>query len=137
MRVKNYLSGASPPAMELFLILTALTLALCLGGCTSTLTRDALQRRATRHSLTLYPDATFYCGSQQGFDCFYLEPEAPTTFRRSHRYRVPERENTVSDRFPFTKDRSRWRILVGVDRRAKEPPPRPPGAAPHPPTGAP
>ncbi len=94
-----------------------LLLALFQPGCTSTVTREKLMRKATRHSLTPYPDTTYYCGSHRAFDYFYIQPAGPTTFRRAWWLRVPERENVVSDRFEYTTDRSRWRVLVGLDRK--------------------
>lgn len=77
-------------------------------------------RKATRHSLTLLPDTTYYCGSKRSFDYFYIQPAGPTTFRRAHWFRVPARQNAVTDRFGYTTQRSRWKILVGLDRRAQE-----------------
>ena len=97
-----------------------LLIALCHAGCTSTVTREALLRKATRYSLTAQPDITYYCGSQRAFDFFYIQPTGATTFRRARWLRVPEGEKAVSDRFEFTTQRSRWRILVGADRREQE-----------------
>ena len=77
-------------------------------------------RDATRHSLTLWPDTTYYCGSKHSFDYFYIQPAGPTTFRRAHRFRVPARQNAVTDRFGYTTQRSRWRIMVGLDRSTQE-----------------
>ena len=94
-------------------------------GCLSTVTRETLMRKATRHSLTPYPDTTYYCGSQHAFDYFYIEPQGPTTFRRTLWLRVRERENTVRDRFEYTTDRNRWRVVVGLDRGEKESQPAP------------
>jgi hypothetical protein len=92
-------------------------------GCTSTVTRATLMHKATRHSLTLWPDTTYYCGSRRAFDYFYIQPAGPTTFRRAHWLRVRKSENVVSDRFEYTTQRSQWRVFVGLDRKAKESPP--------------
>jgi hypothetical protein len=100
---------------------TILLIAFLCAGCTSTVTRETLMRKAARYSLTLSPDITYYCGSQRAFDYFYLQPTGPTTFREAHWLRVRESEDTVSDRFEYTTDRSHWRILVGLDRKEREP----------------
>jgi len=89
-----------------------LLIALFQSGCASTVTRETLMRRATRHSLTLYPDTTYYCGSRRGFDYFFIQPAGPTTFRRAHCLRVRESVDPMSDRFEFTRQRNRWRVLV-------------------------
>lgn len=111
---------------------TAIVLLIVLvhSGCTSTVTREALMHKATRNSLTPQPDITYYCGSEGGFDIFYLQPVGATTFRRAQRLRVPESENAVSDRFGYTTEQSRWRVLVGADRRAPELGPKPPPPTP-------
>jgi hypothetical protein len=121
-------------AMKLTAAALILLIALLPAGCTSTVTRQALMRKATHYSLTPQPDITYYCGSQGSFDFFYIQPVGATTFRRAHRLRVSESENAVSDRFGYTTDRGRWRVLVGADRREQDfrpnrPPLSTPGAA--------
>ena len=54
-----------------------LLIVFCHVGCTSIVTRETLMRRATRHSLTLWPDTTYYCGSRRAFDYFYIQPAGP------------------------------------------------------------
>ena len=105
--------------MKLAVATISLFVAVALCGCSSTVTRETLMRKATRHSLTLMPDTTYYCGSARGFDFFYIEPTGPTTFRRAHLLRTREAENTVTNRFEYTTERSRWRVLVGLDRNTK------------------
>jgi hypothetical protein len=104
-------------------VLSVLLIALAPSGCTSTVTREALLRKATRNSLTLSPDTTYYCGSRGGYDYFYIQPSGPTTFRISRRLRVPERQNTVSNRFDYTTEQSRWRVVVGLDPTRRDPEP--------------
>jgi len=109
-----------------------LLIALFPSGCTSTANRETLMRKATHYSLTAQPDITYYCGSQHAFDYFYIQPTGATTFRRARSLRVPESERVVGDRFEYTTERSRWRVLVGADRREPEsrpnkPPPPTPG----------
>jgi hypothetical protein len=113
-----------------------LLIALFQSGCASTVTRETLMRRATRHSLTLYPDTTYYCGSRRGFDYFFIQPAGPTTFRRAHCLRVRESVDPMSDRFEFTRQRNRWRVLVGLDLKPQKPQPNQP-ADPTPAAGTP
>ena len=108
-----------PDPMKPTIAALLLSIALLQAGCLTTVTRATLMQKATRHSLTPLPDTTFYCGSQRAFDYFYIQPAGPSTLRRPLWLRVPERENTVSDRFEYTTQRSRWRVLVGLDRRAQ------------------
>ena len=98
-----------------------LLIVLFSAGCTTTVTRETLMTRATRHSLTLWPDTTYYCGSRRAFDYFYIQPAGPTTFRRAHWLRVRKSENVVSDRFDYTTERDQWRVFVGLDRKEREP----------------
>jgi hypothetical protein len=104
------------PAVAALLLL----IALVPSGCTSTANRETLMRKATHYSLTPQPDITYYCGSKHAFDYFYIQPTGATTFRRARWLRVPESENVVGDRFEYTKERSRWKVLVGADRREPE-----------------
>ena len=106
-----------------------LLIVFCHVGCTSIVTRETLMRRATRHSLTIWPDTTFYCGSKRGCDYFFIQPAGPTTFRRAHWLRVHESEDTVGDRFEYTTQRGQWRVFVGLDRKAKESPPDQPAGS--------
>jgi hypothetical protein len=107
-------------AMKPVVAATILLIALVHSGCTSTVTRETLLRKATRNSLGPLPDITYYCGSQRAFDYFYIQPVGATTFRRARWLRVPQSENVVSDRFGYTTQQSRWRVLVGADRREQE-----------------
>jgi hypothetical protein len=117
--------------MKQAVAITTLLVALFYSGCTSTVTRETLMRKATHYSLTPVPDIAYYCGSQGAFDLFYIQPAGATTFRIARWLRVPESENAVSDRFGYTKEQSRWRVLVGADRRPQgNGPPKPLPATP-------
>lgn len=113
------------PSDDMKIIVAAIILLVSIfsSGCTTTVTSETLMRRATRHSLTLWPDTTYYCGSRRAFDYFYIQPAGPTTFRRAHWLRVRKSENVVSDRFDYTTERGRWRVFVGLNRKEREPAP--------------
>jgi len=87
-----------------------------------TVTRETLMRKATRHSLSLKPDTTYYCGSKLAYDYFYVEAAGPTTLRRSRWYRVAESAGVVTKRFDYTTARERWTVFVGVNREEREDP---------------
>lgn len=106
---------------QIVAVIAFLLIALVPSGCTSTVSRETLMRKATRNSLTLSPDTTYYCGSRSGFDYFYIQPSGPTTFRLARWLRVPERQNAVSKRFDYTTEQSRWRVVVGLDPTRKDP----------------
>jgi hypothetical protein len=115
----------SSPSDDMKLTVAAIILLVSIfsSGCTTTVTSETLMRRATRHSLTLWPDTTYYCGSRRAFDYFYIQPAGPTTFRRAHLLRVRKSENVVSDRFDYTTERGQWRVFVGLNRKEREPVP--------------
>jgi hypothetical protein len=47
----------------------------------------------------------YYRGSKEGFDYFVVCPP----LSREYRYRVLEKDSRLASRFPFTKDRKKWR----------------------------
>ena len=88
-----------------------LTIAL-LCGCTTTATRADLQSAAQARDGNTFPDATYYCGSKNGFDYFLIQHK----LGGSESYRVPETDMAVKSRFPFSKDPARWQVYHDVTK---------------------
>ena len=87
---------------------------VALFGCTATVTREGLMRRAARYDLTSWPDITYYCGSRAGFDYFTFESCGPTTWKHGRELRVAAAEGCVTESFDYTTDRRQWRVFRGV-----------------------
>ena len=94
-------------------VIIALTVGVVASGCTPTLTLDGLAHREARYDLTSWPDLTYYCGSKQRHDYFFIEASGPATVPHHHLFRVPESDSTVTNRFPYTTDRQHWRVHHG------------------------
>lgn len=75
-------------------------------GCTDTVTKAALDAKATEHHAFTFPDQTYYLGSDGGYDYFLIRRGLGGS---THRYRVLESEGAVTNRFSVTKDETRWR----------------------------
>ena len=86
------------------LILTALG-----EGCaTKTVDYQILQQKSAEHHGAAIRDITFYCGSKDGFDYFYVEYGSPD-FSEGHAYRALSSETPITKRFPYTKQHGEWR----------------------------
>src|SRR5436309_2230533 len=92
----------------------AFALVIASWGCSSTVTHETLMRRAKRMDLTSWPDTTYYCGTRNGYDYFYIWHSMPTTSDgRGRTYRVPENESPLTNRFTYTEQRFQWRLYHG------------------------
>jgi hypothetical protein len=83
-----------------------LFLLLLLCGCTDTVTKSGLDAKAREQADNSFPDQTYYIGSEGGYDYFVLRRGLGGS---AHRYRVPQTEGVVTNRFSLTKDETLWR----------------------------
>ena len=81
-------------------------------GCAKTVSYEELLREP--HVRSLANDEILYMGSKDGFDYFWV---GATGFGwpmdRSDTFRVAQAQTGVSNRFPLTRDRARWKSGVG------------------------
>jgi len=75
-------------------------------GCTATVTKSELNAKASEQDGNSFPDRTYYCGSEDGYDYFVIRRGLGNS---THQYRVAESEKAVTNRFPLTKDEKLWR----------------------------
>jgi len=66
-------------------------------GCTKTVTRSALDAKASEHAGFTFPDNTYYIGSEGSYDYFVVRSGLD---RSTRKYRVMESEGVVTNRFP-------------------------------------
>ena len=90
-------------------IVALLALALWCNGCagTKTVNYSQLWTASMAHYGDTYPDTTYYCGTQDGFDYFYVEYGAPH-YNPGKRYRILSEDSPIKKRFEWTKDRDQW-----------------------------
>lgn len=89
-------------------------------GCLSptTLTREEIQTRRNEQRMRSYGLTFHYCGSKGGFDYFRgFNPNAGSSLGREEWYKVPENQQAVAKRFPFTKNSKEWRFYEDGLRR--------------------
>jgi len=75
---------------------------LAVTGCVKTLTPQELEAEREAAFGQSY-DSWWYCGSRSGFDYFFRK--RPLS---SGDYQMLEADSPVTNRFPYTNDRSRW-----------------------------
>jgi hypothetical protein len=91
------------------LLASAIILALPAAGCaTKTVDYQTLQQKSAEHHGAAIRDRTFYCGTKDGFDYFYVEYGSPD-FSEGRAYRALSSETPITDRFPYTKEHGGWR----------------------------
>jgi len=97
------------------LVLCALAIFMLIGCMhVETTTRADLEARARRQVMNSYGLSYHYCGSKNGYDYFCgFDPNAGS-LGRERWFRVSESQQTISDRFPFTKKRNQWRPLLSL-----------------------
>jgi hypothetical protein len=74
--------------------------------------QEAIERQAMRS----WPCFVYYCGSKGGFDYFREEEPNISFGSKVNRFRVAESEQAISNRFPYTTNRSQWRSLSKYQR---------------------
>jgi hypothetical protein len=80
-------------------------LLLLLCGCTKTVTKAELDARSTAGEHFTFPDQTYYVGSDDRYDYFVIRTwgNGPKNW-----YRVLRTEGVMTNRFPLTKDETKW-----------------------------
>jgi hypothetical protein len=90
-------------------ITLALLLFLLITGCGSpkAITYETLQQKAYAHHGDSFPDITYYCGTKEGYDYFYIE-YGTSSINAGRLYRVETSNTPLTTRFPYTEDRDKW-----------------------------
>ncbi|MDB6123760.1 MAG: hypothetical protein JWQ71_2753 [Pedosphaera sp.] len=92
------------------IVLFLLCALLLVTGCaTKTVNYPALQNAFAEHHSALYRDTTYYCGSKDDYDYFYIEYGMSDRFSQGQVYRVASSEIPLTNRFPFSKEKSNWK----------------------------
>ena len=90
---------------------TGIVIVALIAGCiirgTRTVSYAEFLRAAEPNLHNTLISVSYYCGSADGFDYFVVRQPLGS----EDRYRVSESGSKVTDRFPYTKDRSKWREL--------------------------
>jgi hypothetical protein len=93
-------------------VLFVLCAFLLVSGCaTKTVSYQDLQNAFAEHHGALYRDTTYYCGSKEGYDYFYIE-YGEDAINQGQRYRVASSESAVTTRFPYSKERNDWQPMT-------------------------
>src|SRR4051812_37093974 len=100
-----------PVKTNVALILAGIVVVAVIVGCvirrTHTVSYAEFVRAAEPNLHNTLVSVSYYCGSKDGFDYFVVRQPTGT----EDRYRVPESDSKIAERFPYTKDRSKWREL--------------------------
>jgi hypothetical protein len=90
---------------------------LLLSGCagTKTVSYQQLRSASLHHFDTFYPDTTYYCGTEEGYDYFYIE-YGQDQWNEGRKYRILSSESPIQKRIERTKDRDEW-VKVTLQQR--------------------
>jgi len=96
---------------KIALVLGGIVIVAIIAGCvirrTHTVSYGEFIREARPNLAATIISVSYYCGSKDGFDYFVVIPPAGI----EERYRVAKSESKITERFPYTKDRGKWRGL--------------------------
>ncbi|MGZ4973141.1 MAG: hypothetical protein ACXWDN_10305 [Limisphaerales bacterium] len=88
-------------------VLVVVLITACVIYRTRTVSYAEFLRAAEPNLHATLISVSYYCGSEDGYDYFVVRQPLGT----ENRYRVSVSESKLTDRFPYTKDRSKWREL--------------------------
>jgi hypothetical protein len=90
-------------------------LLLGLTGCVQTMAWSQFEREARAGDINTLPDKTYYCGSRDGYDYFYIEYYGLSHLLSSGKLcRVSSAETGRTNTFPDSTDRTKWQSVHDI-----------------------
>ena len=98
-----------PIRMAILLVPMAFLMTGCFGA--SSVSYGELRKASLAHHGDTYPDTTYYCGTKEGCDYYYVKYGA-SGFNQGKKYRIATEESPQINRFEYTSDEDHWKQVT-------------------------